>query len=105
MQAQASLIAVKMVEVTTVGEQRSLEREIRVLRALRHPNIVSLHGLAGLLARGAWAGGWAGGGLLRVGGRGRYTLPLRAQSPLGRFAALFQLLRTASHNVCHSVPS
>lgn len=41
MQAQASLIAVKMVEVTTVGEQRSLEREIRVLRALRHPNVVS----------------------------------------------------------------
>ncbi|KAA0165536.1 hypothetical protein FNF31_01881 [Cafeteria roenbergensis] len=40
LQAQASLIAVKMVEVTTVGEQRSLEREIRVLRALRHPNIV-----------------------------------------------------------------
>ena len=38
--SQASLIAVKMVEVATVAEQRSLEREVRVLRALRHPNIV-----------------------------------------------------------------
>ena len=39
--AQPALMAVKMVEVTSMEMQRSLEREVRVLRSISHPNIVS----------------------------------------------------------------
>lgn len=35
----------QMVEVATVEQQRSLEREIRVLRAVQHPNIVRYLGM------------------------------------------------------------